>query len=227
MSVVSERPAAGDGSAGFSNGAGDRDSVSEVMDRTVAQATSAATALAELLRSLEALAGLSAEHHRNEERIGQLFARAQDYVDRAQSEAQEHARRLVAAAEAEAARIVASAREEAHRLATDPGRQLSIPPEAVTQLQLTIDGFARLNNDLLRELATLNLTLTDRAQIAPSAPSGTPARNGGHPLPPPPRTDLPPAPSPAVLARHLKPLREDLSDDQVTRLATRLFHRAG
>jgi len=169
----------------------DLGSISDAMDGTVAESSGAMGALRELLRRLEALAVLSQEHQRNEAKIGQLFTRVQDYIDRTTAEAEEQARALIAEAEFEASRIVTAAKEEAHRLITDASRPTGIPPEAIRQLQVTIEGFARLNADLLRELAALNETLNEHAQ---PVTTGAEAGAADEPPPPPPVAWAPPPP---------------------------------
>ena len=156
------------------------ESTFEAMDFTLGQAARAADGLKDLVRRLEALSLLAREHHRNEVKIGQLFIRAQDYVTQAMGEAEEQARAIIAEAEFDAARIVSAAKDEAHRLITDARRPGGIPPEAIRQLQVTVDGFARLNGDLLRELTALSQTLAAHAhsQATPDA--------GRDPLPSPP-----------------------------------------
>src|ERR1700730_4289409 len=115
------------------------DTMSDAMDQTVTQATSAVDGLKDLLLRLDALAVLAREHQRNEEKIGELFIRVQDYISRATTEAEEKAKNLIAEAEFEASQIVAAAKEEAHRLISDSRRPIGIPPAAIAQLQSTID----------------------------------------------------------------------------------------
>ena len=176
----------------------DLDDMSEAMDLTVSQATSAVDGLKDLLRRLESLAVLAKEHQKNEVKIGELFISVQDYIARATAEAEERARSLIAEAEFEAARIVATAKEEAHRLISDARRPTGIPPEALKQLQGTIDGFARLNTDVLGELAALNETLTLHAQFdtAPPLETARPLETPPPPPPPPPPPSAPVRPPP-------------------------------
>jgi len=191
MSVLPEPPLGNEGLEGITNAIAELGNISETMDATVAESSTALDGLRTLLRRLEALAVLSREHQRNEAKIGQLFTRVQDYIDRTTAEAEEQARNLIAEAEFEAARIVSAAKDEAHRLITDASRPTGIPPEAIRQLQVTIEGFARLNADLLRELAALNETLNEHAQAPATLP---PPRESGT-LPPPPRAWAPPPPT--------------------------------
>jgi hypothetical protein len=197
------------GAEGLTSGVDELETTFEAMDLTVSQATSAVDGLRELLGRLEALATLARQHEQNEAKIGELFIRVQNYISSATAEAEEHARNLIAEAEFEAARIVATAKEEAHRLLSDAKRPAGIPPEAVVQLQVTIDGFARLNNELLRELGALNQTLLAHARLQTA--------------PPPPDVRLPPPPQPRVLAqRASEGPPESESDRSILRP---IFHR--
>jgi cell division septum initiation protein DivIVA len=189
------------------------ESTFEAMDFTLGQAANAVDGLRDLLRRLEALSLLAREHHRNEVKIGQLFIRAQDYVTQAMTEAEEHARAIIAEAEFEAARIVSAAKDEAHRLITDARKPGGIPPEAIKQLQVTVDGFARLNSDLLRELSALSQTLASHAY------SQVPSHAAHEPLPSPP----PPAVAWGAGGRSepFRPSETHRAD------VTPLFHQAG
>jgi hypothetical protein len=191
----------------------DFDRMSEAMDITVTQATTAVDGLHDLLRRLEALAALAREHQRNEVKIGELFIKVQEYIDRATTEAEEQARNLIAEAEFEAGQIVAAAKEEAHRLISDARRPAGVPSGALAQLQVTIDGFARLNSELLRELTVLNQTLKVRERAASASPAI------GAPLPPPPRR--------APFAGRPQPPRNDPALGRDGHILAPVFYRAG
>jgi hypothetical protein len=197
------------GGEDLTGGVDELENTFESMDLTVRQATSAVDGLRDLLGRLEALAALARQHQHNEAKIGELFIRVQDYISRATAEAEEHALNLIAEAEFEAARIVATAKEEAHRLLSEARRPASLPPEAITQLQMTIDGFARLNNELLRELGTLNQTLLAHAQLQA--------------VPPPQDAPLPPPPGPRVLAERVSTRPPESEPDHGP--LTAIFHR--
>ncbi|MGA2520917.1 MAG: hypothetical protein ABSG81_08900 [Acidimicrobiales bacterium] len=140
----------------------------EAVGETVRHAAGALDGLKDLLERLESSITKAADNRRIEEQIGQLFVRAQDFVDRAIGEAEELGRNMLAEAEFEASRIVAAARDEASRLVieaqNEAERTNKIPPEAVRQLQATIDGFGRVNNELLRELSALNRSIATQVE---------------------------------------------------------------
>jgi len=200
MSVLSDQSDDANGLEGIAHTVADLCSMSETMDRTATEATGAMAGLKDLLRRLEALTVLSREHQRNEAKIGGLFTKVQDYIDRTTAEAQEQAGNLIAEAEVEATRIVAAAKEEAQRIVAEAQRPAGIPPEAIRRLQATIEGFAHLNSELLRELTALNHTFDEHArQEAPppvQAPPPPPPRAW---TPPPPKSQLPPPPRPKVI----------------------------
>ncbi len=161
------------------------------MQDTVQQASGALDELQDLFTRMKGLFVLAREQHRNEEKIGELFVRAQDYVNEALADAEQRARQLIADAECEAAHIINDAREEAQRIVHDARPSLGLPPEAIQNLQSTIDGFAQLNRELLGELTSIGETLSGFAPAAlppPLAPSALPPPPRGEhvPLPPPP-----------------------------------------
>jgi len=95
----------------------------------------------------------------NEVEVGGLFVRAQAYVDRAVRDAERHATEIVAEAHATASEIIAGAQREARVVMGQAGSFSPIPPEALEQLERTIDSFSRANKDLSNELAQLNSSL--------------------------------------------------------------------
>jgi len=169
----------------------------EAMEDTVRQASGALDELQDLFKRMKSLMVLAREHQLHEEKIGELFVRAQDYVNEALADAEERARQLIADAEFEAAQIVDDARDEAHRIINEARRATALAPEAVRQLQATIEGFARLNRELLGELTHLGEALASYAQprLAMSPAAALPPPPGLYvQLPPPPRRPSPPAP---------------------------------
>jgi len=200
MSVLSDQSDDAGGLEGIVHAVADLGSMSDTMDRTAAEATGAMEGLKDLLRRLEALTVLSREHQRNEAKIGGLFTKVQDYIDRTTAETREQARNVIAEAEIEASRIVAAAKEEAGRIVADANRPAGIPPEAIRRLQATVEGFARLNGEFLRELTALNHTFDEHARREvpppPEVPLPPPPRAWS---PPPPTSPLPPPPRPTVI----------------------------
>jgi vacuolar-type H+-ATPase subunit H len=124
-----------------------------------------------------------------EEEIGRLFVQAQQFTDTAINQLEEQARQAIDEAQAEADRIVAEAQhhaaelvkgqirqvieaaeEQAAAIIEDANRQAEeimsearaaspIPPETAEQLRATIEGFSRVNRELVEELAFLNVAL--------------------------------------------------------------------
>jgi cell division septum initiation protein DivIVA len=140
------------------------DSAFETVGQTVRHAAGALEGLRDILERLETSIAKAVDQRRTEEQIGELFVRAQEYVDRSIFETEERARIVVAEAEHEASRIISAARGEAQRLIDDARRSARLPAEAARQLQATIDGFGQVNSELLRELTALSQTLTRQGQ---------------------------------------------------------------
>ena len=138
--------------------------------RTVSEAAGTMTELHEVFDRLRALLVLAREEHDNEVRIGELFVRAQEHVNRAVADAEERTRQLLADAEIEAARIVTAAEREAHRILAE-ARVPAVDPSVAEQLQKTIDAFARVNGELQSELTSLVRSMTTHG---PAPSSGTP-----------------------------------------------------
>ncbi len=184
---------------GIANAVAGLGGVSTTMEQTATEASGALTGLRALLGRLEALTTLSQEHRRNEAKIGTLFTKVEEYVARTTAEAQERARRVVADAEFEASRIVSAAKEEAQRLMAEARQHGGMPPAAILQLQSTIETFARLNQDLLGELAALNHTFDQYL------PGTAPAVRADPPLPPPPPYRSSPAAPPAAAPAPVQP----------------------
>jgi len=102
-----------------------------------------------------------------EAELGRLFVRAAQFADSAVAEAQEEARSVVAAADQEAQRILADARREAEAMIEEGQRSSELGIAAAQQVRATIDGFTRVNNELVRDLEFL------REIIQPQLPAGT------------------------------------------------------
>jgi hypothetical protein len=147
------------------------DDAFETVGQTVRHAAGALEGLRDILERLEFSITKAVDQRRNEEQIGELFIRAQEYVDRSIAETEERARIVVAEAEIEAGRIISVARDEARRLIEEGKRSTRLPADAVRQLQATIDGFGHVNRDLLRELTALSQTLGTEGRGTSSLPS--------------------------------------------------------
>jgi len=102
--------------------------------------------------------------------IGQLFARAQSFIDRSVAQAHEQAAQILAEARAKADAIVAEARQPATEVVDDAPRYQAILPEALQQLEKTINSFSRTNSELTHELSQL------RSSLAPQPGSHVHAR---------------------------------------------------
>ena len=135
------------------------DQALEAIGQTVRHAAGTIDGLKDILDRLQRSVAEATEQRRNDIEIGQLFTRAQDFVQGAVIEGHELAQRIVADAEFEASRIMTAAKEEAHRLIEDGRQSASLPSEAVMALQSTIAEFSRMNNTLVQELTTLTEAL--------------------------------------------------------------------
>ena len=139
-----------------------------------------------------------------EAELGRLFVRAAQFADSAIADAEEEARRLVADAHDRAERILAEARREADAIIEENQRSSQLSADAAVQVQTTIEGFTRVNQELIRELELLVDVLQpeDRAGTAPRlqahATAAVPSVGSGpspSPVPPPwAANDTPPPP---------------------------------
>ena len=159
--------------------------------------------------------------------IGTIILEAQRFADHTATQARRTADALIRNAQVEAEQILEEARrraaeeagrtveearrraaEEAARTPSAPAGEAPVPPEAVSQLVATIDGFARTNRALVEELGFLRQSLapTTAAPTTPGAPATAPSAAR------PPQTSLhavrtAPAqvPAPAVPPQHVAP----------------------
>ena len=138
------------------------DEAFETIGQTVRHAAGAIDGLKDILERLQNSVAQATEQRRNDIEIGQLFTRAQEFVDGAVNEGHELAQRIIADAEFEAARIIAAAKQEAHGLIEEGRYSASLPSDAVRALQATIVKFARMNSMLVEELSNLNGALVTR-----------------------------------------------------------------
>jgi cell division septum initiation protein DivIVA len=115
-----------------------------------------------------------------EAELGRLFVRAAQFADTAMAEAEDEAREVVAAARREAERILADARTAADAMIEEGERSSQLGVAAAEQVQATIEGFTRFNQDLMRELEFLRDAIQPELNAqsvppAPSLPAGSPA----------------------------------------------------
>src|SRR5580658_2606524 len=182
------------------------DAAVETVGQTIRHAAGALEGLRDILERLDTSIARAVDHRQTEEQFGQLFIRAQAFVDAAIADAQDRARRLVIESEHEASRIVAAARDEAKRIIEESQGSSRMPVEAAHQLQTTVEHFGEVNRELLRELTALGQLLTGRPPAQPTPQAALPeqlvawspgvpnealADNGHHAAQPPP----PPPPS--------------------------------
>jgi ABC-type transporter Mla subunit MlaD len=150
----------------------------ETVGQTIRHAAGAVEGLRDILERLDTSIARAVDHRQTEEHFGQLFIRAQAFVDASIAEAQDRARRLVLESEREASRIVAAARDEAARIVEEGRRSSAMPVEAAHQLQTTVEHFGEVNRELLQELTALGQLLTGRP---PAQPTPQPALSGQYP----------------------------------------------
>jgi len=164
MSVSPSEPSQDSGFnfAGWTASPGLDDQAFETIGQTVRHAAGAIDGLRDILERLQNSVARATEQRRNDIEIGQLFTRAQEFVDGAVTEGHALAQRIIADAEFEAARIIAAAKEEANRLVEDAGNSGTLPSEAVRALQATIGEFGRMNEALVHELSILAEALSSR-----------------------------------------------------------------
>lgn len=159
------------------------DAAIETVGQTIRHAAGALEGLRDILGRLDTSIAEAVNHRQTEEQFGQLFIRAQAFVDASIAEAQDRARRLVVESEHEASRIVAAARDEAKRIVEEGQRSSRMPVEAAHQLQTTVEHFGEVNRELLRELTALGQLLTGRPPAQPQSalPEHHAARSAGVP----------------------------------------------
>ena len=143
----------------------------ETIGQTVQHAAGAIDGMKDILERLQRSVAEATEQRRNDIEIGQLFTRAQDFVEGALNEGHELAQRIVADAEFEALQIVTAAREEASRIVEEGRRAAPLPSAAVAALQATIGEFARMNDVLVQELATLARALAAHRELQVPSPA--------------------------------------------------------
>ncbi len=102
--------------------------------------------------------------------LGRLFVRAAHFADTAIAEAEDEARQVVAAAHRQAQSTLPDARIQADALIEEGQRSSQLGAAAAQQVQVTIEGFTRVNQELMRELEFL------RDVIQPELTEGTTLR---------------------------------------------------
>ena len=190
------------------------DSVHSGESDTVLAVTSAVThvavALDELKDQLEIAnrrVGEVAAAQITEAELGRLFVRAAQFADTAIAEAEDEARQLVAAANREAQRILAAARVEAEAMIEEGHRSSELGVAAAEQVQATIEGFTRVNQELMKDLEMLRDAIQPEPAAGPvptppaalaTGGSATPAFHSPEPprpVPPPPPWAAPEPPA--------------------------------
>jgi cell division septum initiation protein DivIVA len=153
--------------------------------------THVAVALDELKDQLEIAnrrVGEVAAAQITEAELGRLFVRAAQFADTAIAEAEDEAQEVVAAAHRQAERILEDARAEADAMIKEGERSSQLGAAAAEQVQATIEGFTRFNQDLMRELEFLRDAIQPELD-APSVPPAPPLPAGS------PAADVRPTPS--------------------------------
>jgi len=134
-------------------------SASDALDaaRSAAGAARAAAAAAE--RAAEAVRRFTVVRA-SEAEIDQLLTRCKEFVQNAIADAERQAHEILSAANAEAGTILTDASRRAGELAmpTSPpvGPPPVISPESARELNSTIDGYIKVNNELMHELRLLS-----------------------------------------------------------------------
>jgi prefoldin subunit 5 len=108
--------------------------------------------------------------------IGRLFVEAQRFSEASLSELDRKINDILCEAEAKAKEILAEATQEAHEIRRE-AREAAIASTRTTQeLQSAIAGFTAVNNELLKELGSLNEMLTPAGEprISEIESSGSP-----------------------------------------------------
>jgi hypothetical protein len=115
--------------------------------------------------------------------LGRLFVRAAQFADTAIAEAEDEARQLVAAGASQAEQILADARRAADAIIEEAHRSARLGVAAAEQVQSTIDGFTRVNRELIRELEFLRDVIQPElaSGAAPPLTAGPPG--GAGPIP--------------------------------------------
>ncbi len=108
--------------------------------------------------------------------IGQLFVEAQRFSEASLSELDRKINQILCEAEAKATEILAEATQEAQEIRRDAQNAAIASTRTTRELQSAIAGFTAVNNELLKELGSLNEMLTPASERWTSEiePSGSP-----------------------------------------------------
>jgi regulator of protease activity HflC (stomatin/prohibitin superfamily) len=148
--------------------------------------THVAVALDELKDQLEIAnrrVGEVAAAQITEAELGRLFVRAAQFADTAIAEAEDEARQLVAAGASQAEQIVADARREADAIIEEAHRAARLGVAAAEQVQTTIDGFTRVNRELIKELEFLRDIIQPELTAGAASPGLAAGSSPGTPAP--------------------------------------------
>jgi cell division septum initiation protein DivIVA len=108
--------------------------------------------------------------------VGRLFVEAQRFTDASLSELDRKVNEILCQADAKAREILAEATQEAHEIRRQAQEAAIASTRTTSELQAAITGFTAVNNELLKELGTLNEMLTPASErgiseIEPSSSS--------------------------------------------------------
>jgi dsDNA-specific endonuclease/ATPase MutS2 len=149
-----------------------RDVPDEAIEMVSSEMDSITTAVSSLLERLDTANNKLAEAtsvRMTEWEMGRLFVEAQEFTDTALNTLDEQTHQMLLEAEQEADQIIANARLEAERIVAEAKSSPALSSETVTYLRSTIEGFARVNQELLKELTFLNEMLEGRAEATTEA----------------------------------------------------------
>jgi hypothetical protein len=91
--------------------------------------------------------------------IGRLFVEAQRFSEASLSQLEQQIQSILAEAESKAMRILREATDEAHAIRKQAQQTANVPANTAMKVQAAISGFSNINNELVRELRTLNTML--------------------------------------------------------------------
>ena len=165
------------------HGAADEESLraaTRALDAARSAADAALAAAAEAENAAESVHRFTVVRN-SEAEIGELLVRCQRFIENAVTQAERQAYEIVAAARAEAGTILADASRRAGELQAQvqvqvqtlpPGPPPVISPETARELNSTIDGYIKVNNELMHELRLLSGSFgqLQEASAPPPAP---------------------------------------------------------
>ena len=95
--------------------------------------------------------------------IGRLFVEAQRFSEESLSKLETHIHQILTEVEAKAAQILMEATQEAQEIRRNAQGAAIAATKAARELQSAIAGFTEVNNELVKELSTLNTMLMPAA----------------------------------------------------------------